>query len=346
MMRKLMAAVLAVSLLIAAAPTTNAAAKSGPDGFLKAVSLPLMPARWGGLYDEPEKPLPDSGDTGFIAEVEGWTPMFVASGLPVLFDEADPAATVITDRAGLEAMTEGNYVLGADIDLTGIGWTPLDIRGNVTLDGQGHTIKGLTMDMAGKDRNGGLFSKVDGDLTVKNLRMERWDLTMNSDYTAYYAGMIAGKVEEKLTLENIAGVHLYIKMSGSKVGSTGGLIGEATGEAVLRNISAETTIFRDPDLAGNEMELGYSAYLGGVLGFSPSGILVENCYAKTDLGTEDLATSVGGFTGGQQGASIRYANCMVDTTIDACYTCGGLIGRNTSSENRSCRWKTVWCWAN
>ena len=82
--------------------------------------------------------------------------MFVQTGLPTAVSEADPSATVITDRAGLEAMTAGSYVLGADIDLSGTGWTPLNISGNLTLDGQGHTIKGLTMDMAGKDLNGGL----------------------------------------------------------------------------------------------------------------------------------------------------------------------------------------------
>ncbi|MBO4930191.1 MAG: hypothetical protein J6D61_07105 [Clostridia bacterium] len=336
-----LALLLSLTTAVSAADTTG----GGPDDFLADVSLPLLPARSSGLYDDPEKPLPSVNDEGFVADIEGWTPMFVQSGLPVTVSEADSTATVITDRAGLEAMTAGSYVLGADIDLSDMDWTPLTITGSLTLDGQGHTIKGLTMDMAGKDLNGGLFSRVDGNLTVKNLRLEGCDLTMNSTSTAYYGGMIAGKVERQLTLENIAGVQLEILLSSSKVGSVGGLIGEATREAELRNISAEATIDRDPLLAGNQMELGYSTYIGGVLGFSPCGILVENCYAKTELQTEDMATSAGGFTGGQHGKSIRYANCMVDTTIAARNNCGGLIGKNTSSEAPSCRWKTAWCWA-
>lgn len=334
MKRKLTALLLAVTILASMAPTAQAASTSGggTSDFLVDVSLSLMPARSDGLYDEPDKPLPNYTDNGFIADVDGWTPMFVATGLPVHAEEPDQSATVITDRAGLEAMTSGNYVLGADIDLTGIGWTPLSIRGDLTLDGRGYTIKGLTIDMSDKDSNGGLLGSVDGNLTVKNLRLEHGNLTMNSDSTAYYGGMIAGKVEQTLTLENIAGVHLYIKLSGSKINSVGGLIGEASGETVLRNISAEASIYRDPDLVGNQMGLGSNTYLGGLLGFSPGGILVKNCYAKTELSTEDVNCSVGGLTGGQHGQSIRYANCMVDTTIAARNTCGGLIGQNTSRE--------------
>ena len=334
MKRKLLIILLCLSLLLSLTTAVSAASTEGggPDDFLADVSLPLLPARSSGLYDTPKKPLPTVSDKGFVADIEGWTPMFVQTGLPVTVSEADPSATVITDRAGLEAMTAGNYVLGADIDLSGTGWTPLNISGNLTLDGQGYTIKGLTMDMAGKDLNGGLFSRVDGNLTVKNLRLERGNLTMNSTTTAYYGGMIAGKVERQLTLENIAAVQLKILLSGSKVGSVGGLIGEATKEAELRNISAEATIDRNPELAGTQMEAGHSAHQGGLVGFSCGGILVENCYAKTELHVEDTLQIAGGLVGGQQGKNVRYANCKVETSIHAFNTCGGLFGKTASSE--------------
>lgn len=334
MKRKLLIILLCLSLLLSLTTAVSAASTEGggPDDFLADVSLPLLPARSSGLYDTPKKPLPTVSDKGFVADIEGWTPMFVQTGLPVTVSEADPSATVITDRAGLEAMTAGNYVLGADIDLSGTGWTPLNISGNLTLDGQSYTIKGLTIDMAGKASNGGLFGTVDGNLTVKNLRLERGNLTMNSTTTAYYGGMIAGKVEQQLTLENIAAVQLKILLSGSKVNSVGGLIGEANGESVLRNISAEVTIERDPLLAGNWMELGNNPYIGGVLGVSRGGILVENCYAKTELHVEDTLQIAGGLVGGQQGKNVRYANCKVETSIHAFNTCGGLFGKTASSE--------------
>ena len=139
MKRKLLTILLCLSLLLSLTTAVSAASTEGggPDDFLADVSLPVLPARSSGLYDDPKKPLPSVSDKGFVADIEGWTPMFVQTGLPTAVSEADPSATVITDRAGLEAMTAGNYVLGADIDLSGTGWTPLNISGNLTLDGQG-----------------------------------------------------------------------------------------------------------------------------------------------------------------------------------------------------------------
>ena len=69
------------------------------------------------------------------------------------------AATVITDAAGLQAMADnlaGDYVLGADIDLTGFDWQRIgpDV-GNPftgTFDGAYHIINGLTIDTPDADR--------------------------------------------------------------------------------------------------------------------------------------------------------------------------------------------------
>ena len=59
---------------------------------------------------------------------------------------------VITDAAGLLAMAEqqeGNYALGADIDMSGVDWVPFAFSG--TLDGAGHTLYNLTLAQMGEE---------------------------------------------------------------------------------------------------------------------------------------------------------------------------------------------------
>ena len=88
-------------------------------------------------------------------------------------------ATVITDRVGLEAIADnayGNYVLGADIDMSGSNWETINYFGG-TLDGAGHTISGLTIDTQVDSEGGnvGLFGYLDG--TVSHIHFNNVNIT-------------------------------------------------------------------------------------------------------------------------------------------------------------------------
>ena len=61
--------------------------------------------------------------------------------LPV---SAEPAPAEIHTPAQLQAMDPaGSYILMADLDMTGIQWTPVDFSGS--FDGNGHAILNLTL---------------------------------------------------------------------------------------------------------------------------------------------------------------------------------------------------------
>lgn len=79
------------------------------------------------------------------------------------------------------------YVLKADIDLTGIDWTPYALKNSV-IDGQGHTIKGLNIK---NSSNGlaGLFSSIDNS-TIKNLIIDGAVINTN----ATNAGVLTGEI--------------------------------------------------------------------------------------------------------------------------------------------------------
>ena len=74
----------------------------------------------------------------------------MAFAAALLLSSAVSAQTRITDEAGLKAIANdlnGNYVLAADITLTG-QWTPLGTEASPftgTFDGGGHSIKGLNV---------------------------------------------------------------------------------------------------------------------------------------------------------------------------------------------------------
>ena len=55
----------------------------------------------------------------------------------------------------LRETPDGDFVLTADIDMTGVDWQPIAFSG--TLDGGGHTIYNLTISSLGADRAHGLF---------------------------------------------------------------------------------------------------------------------------------------------------------------------------------------------
>ena len=72
--------------------------------------------------------------------------------LPVFPAAAEEEVTLITDRAGLEAVAEapsGSYRLEADIDLGEGDWMPFAFSG--VLDGNGHTVENLRITEAGEE---------------------------------------------------------------------------------------------------------------------------------------------------------------------------------------------------
>ena len=101
------------------------------------------------------------------------TPLVLATAL--LTSVSAFAQTEISTEAQLKAIDlNGNYVLTQDITLSDNEWTPIgtsDRPFTGTLDGGGHTIKGLTVGNGAKDdsNNNKAFFGFTKDATVTNI---------------------------------------------------------------------------------------------------------------------------------------------------------------------------------
>lgn len=196
---------------------------------------------------------------------------------------AESSPTEITDAAGLLAMAkqpDGDYSLGADIDMSGIDWMPFAFTGN--FDGNGHTIYNLTYTQAGEEtritydgRHRGyhtifvaLFSSVTG--TVQNLNLLNVKADFSTDQPCFLAG-IAGYLA-KGTISNCSVTGRLKITSTAKQCGAAGAAGFGRGRIEGCSVDAEITMITvNPDSYCEE-------YLGGVLanGFAD----VENCTVK------------------------------------------------------------------
>lgn len=285
MKRKLMCLLLAAAMVFSIIPEIGAVdlIDGAPNEFSQSVALPLMGARTSGLYDEPTIPLPDTEGTAFLSQVEGWLPCMPEGGaLPVSVGIPDQNAVKISNAADLQNLTEGgSYVLTQDIDLTGMSWTPLTITGAIpfVLDGQGHTIKGMSVSAAGTDYTG-LFGQVRTDMTVKNLRFDGAALSTNVTSVSgeFYHGTFVSRAEKTVTLENFVADDLRIVRSGTKVGALGGLFGLVVGKLTVTDCAVDVTISKSDDTE----EESYGLVMGGL------AARISNCELTRVFGRVDI----------------------------------------------------------
>ena len=195
----------------------------------------------------------------------------------------------------------GDYVLGADIDLSDSTWTPLGgyigTKGTMnpadanvfsgTFDGQGHVISGLSIDLDGSIDGTdvyaqvGLFSVIAGRsaedyAVVENLIFT--DVDIKTDFSNGYAsvGTLAGDVNgySKVDCVVVLDGKLTVNMSGTcdTVG-VGGLIGECrTSDTTVGNNNISITncyngamITASGIQANSENDENY-IYTGGIIG--------------------------------------------------------------------------------
>ncbi|MBR5741956.1 MAG: hypothetical protein IKX91_05300, partial [Firmicutes bacterium] len=193
-------------------------------------------------------------------------------------------ATEIATAADLAKIAEnpgGSYVLVKDIDLSGIDWTPFAFKG--TLDGAGHTIRGLTVRKTGaetcvtvdgnakeyKTMLAGLFSALEG-ATVKDLALTGVDVSIWSTMTdatgnpsgdniiGIYAGALAGYAADSTLLRcKITGT-VSLKTN-AKANGVGGAIGFAKASSVDFCRVNTTLVLTDTDKTVRDEN-----FLGGV----------------------------------------------------------------------------------
>ena len=193
---------------------------------------------------------------------------------------------------------ESHYKQTMDINLnTGAiyHWTPLpEFKG--VYDGNGKIINDLTTNTPISSTGCGLFASINGG-TVKNLG---------------------------LTNVNIEG-------SGSTNG-TGGLAGEAFGEAVIQNCYVKT-------LSGTGTIKANNSYAGGIVG-SGNVVTIEKCYFDGKVNGKNYSGGIIGYARNTTtGKSTRIENCYSKGTVTSANNCAGGIagqlGNNSAGEVNS-----------
>ena len=214
-----------------------------------------------------------------------------------------------------------NITLTADINLSGIDWTPIGIdykhQYTGTFDGGGHTITGLTVTTS--DQYAGLFGRIGSGGKVKDVTLK--DVKIESNNGMGYVGGVAGWSYG--TLENCS-------VSGSVSGNNGlagGVVGYQSGGS-LTGCSSSATV------------KGVT-YAGGIAGSTNSGATLTGCYATGDVTVENDGTNnshAGGVVGYNGGGTLTacYATGSVTGSGSGTVYVGGVTGSNDEGTLTAC----------
>lgn len=211
-----------------------------------------------------------------------------ASGRIVIFT----AQTLAKIGVDANYPLDGDYVLTADIDLSGYeNWTPITcFKG--TFDGNNKVIYGLKIYDATSYENG-LFTQLSG-ATIRNLKISEPFISGSS------VGTIAGSAYSA-TIENCS------VEGGSILGDSyaGGLIAESSGSNIIN--------------CYNTANISGSSNIGGVVGYAFDNTSFLGCH---NAGTVSGGSTVGGIVG-HLGTSNSNS-----TTIISCYNTGAVSGKS------------------
>lgn len=209
----------------------------------------------------------------------------------------------MADLQSVESYAVGGVVtayfeLGADIDGTGVPFTPI-CDGSATIfagcfDGKGFKISNLSVSVAGL---AGLFGAVLGVVETAVLNdIELVDATIES--TAEFAGGLAGSVLGNVTVANCS---VSGAVTGSdSVGGIGGMFGY---------VSSGNTISGCTSLC--DVVAGENSYAGGLIGNCESDVAESLSYGNVSAGP---GSYIGGFVGYVSGATISKCGSSGDVS--------------------------------
>ncbi len=227
--------------------------------------------------------------------------------------------TVITHDNLATAITTGglghNYVLGSDLDLSGIAnWTPI---GNSTtkftgnFDGLGHTINALKINRP-TENNIGLFGYTNG-ATIKNIGVTNVNITGGDN--AYIGGLVGFSNNSIVSNSYSTG-----SVTGGVNAKVGGLVGRNS------NASTVSNSYSTASVTG-----GSGALLGGLVGHNYFST-VSNSYSSGSVTSNINYAYAGGLVGVNSNAStVSNSYSTASVTGGTGSILGGLVGFNSSS---------------
>ncbi|MCL2718168.1 MAG: hypothetical protein FWE14_05250 [Lachnospiraceae bacterium] len=234
----------------------------------------------------------------------------------------------VEDLQNIQNDMFGNYQLVNDIDLSGVAWSPIGTLAapfNGLLDGNGHTIKNLNINLPTQD-NVGLFRFNRGIIT--NINLENVSITGRDN-----TGSIVGQNFNSLTNITVTTVK---ELRG--LNSVGGLAGVNTGtiiDSTVENaevLGGTSTAARTGGLVGNNTGTIIGSNVNGIKNLTGgsntgglAGINTGTIATSWSIGIANLtgSTSTGGLAGSSNG-TIRLS--FSDNNVRGTSDVGGLVG--------------------
>lgn len=226
-------------------------------------------------------------------------------------------ATAIADEQAFTDISNGNYILTADLTLTEIPHIT-DFSG--TIDGNGHTID-ISTAAATTSGQGGIFANTTGDAKISNLDIIGGD----RQATMAEGGMLVGLVTNGSTL-TIDNVHVEGTITASRDDAAshlfaGGIVGFVPTDSKINISNSSFTGSITIDQSGVASIRFKNSYVGGIVGCVETGV---GDFSKSSE-----------YTGSTNGSASTITNCTVtDTNLNN--TNGGSydapIGDSSESE--------------
>ena len=234
----------------------------------------------------------------------------------------DSAPTAINDADGFKKMVAGgSYKLAADITVT----EPYAYDFSGTFDGDGHTV---TLDITSGSANTGLFKKLVGGATVKNVT------TAGTVSGGASTGAIAGNADGKVSIFNCKNT-ATVTGTGKGVGGILGYSYPANGYATIESCANTGAIVAEGKqqtggIAGNlegahvirncynTGSVTATSGFAGIVGRGTKGVTVENCYSTGAIATGGFAL-VGVATSTSPAVSVKNSYAVEGTGKDIIY---------------------------
>ena len=238
------------------------------------------------------------------------------------------------DYCTTSARSEGSWA-GGNFAPIGTAKEPFD----GVFDGNGYTVKGLTIEGSGE--GAGLFGYISDDGSVTGLTIANSTVTAkNMQYVAMIAGHTEGDIENCEVAEdcavnggsNVGGITGYttasvencknageVKASGSNGGGIAGSI--SAGKAGIRNCINEGDVLANENAGGIA---GYTYAVGNTL-------QIKECQSEGRITV--TSGNAGGIVGKTNGGTVNteVSYCLNEGVVSGNGYCGGIVGENTGN---------------
>ena len=221
-----------------------------------------------------------------------------------------------------------NGKLTADIDMSGVTWTPIGkstsgYQYTGQFDGGGHTITGLTV--SGTSYRG-LFGYINGG-TVKDLTLEEVAISVTSQYVGGIAGYVTGTAIENCHVVSGTMYSSYSSTAAGACANIGGLVGAMFNSSKISDCTNNATITGQ-------------TYIGGVVGRDNASTVTKCVNTGAVTGTKfNSMDSVGGVVGYMTGAAAGVEQCYNTGDVKGTggsIPIGGIVGNVVSGRVISC----------